>query len=230
MIFPAQKEVKATLRDVREETDWTKWFYFEVEGHDFSFLPGQWLDLRPDESFPWGGYSMMTSPEDLPFFELGLRKGKSHPTTMWLFDEAKIGDSVIIHGPGGRTVYDPKTHKESVLIMGGIGVTPLLSMARSLYGNKDFKNNKMVIFNSVKNEKEWSFRGLFSQLEKDKRIVVRTSFSHTDGHLNWRDLEGNFVDPHYFICGPPKMIEALSQGLLQGKTVPRDRIHFEKWW
>ena len=104
---------------------------------------------------------MMSSPSDLPYFELGLRKGKSHPTTGWLFDKAKKGDSVFIHGPGGRTVYDPKLHQESVLIMGGIGVTPLLSMARTLHENKELKNNRIVIFNSVKSEEEWSFKTYF---------------------------------------------------------------------
>ena len=141
MIFPTQKEVKAILVEVREETHLTKWFRFKVQDDSFHFLPGQWLDLRPDDSFPWGGYSMMSPPSDLPYFELGLRKGKSHPTTGWLFEKAREGDSVIIHGPGGRTVYDPELHQESILIMGGIGVTPLLSMARTLYENKTLKQN-----------------------------------------------------------------------------------------
>lgn len=230
MIFPTQKEVKAILRDVREETHLTKWFRFEVQDNSFRFLPGQWLDLKPDDSFPWGGYSMMSSPLDLPFFELGLRKGKSHPTTGWLFEKAKKGDSVIIHGPGGRTVYDPELHQEAVLIMGGIGVTPLLSMARTLYENKSLKNNKITIFNSVKSNEEWSFRNLFSRLETDERIVVNTIFSHKEGHLTWNNLDVPFKDPHYFLCGPPSMIEELSQGLLEGKCVPRDHVHFEKWW
>ena len=230
MIFPTQKEVKAILRDVREETHLTKWFRFEVQDDSFHFLPGQWLDLRPDESFPWGGYSMMSSPDDLPYFELGLRKGKSHPTTGWLFENAKKGDSVTIHGPGGKTVYDPGLHKESVLIMGGIGVTPLLSMARALHGKKGFGSNKIMIFNSVKSEDEWSFRRLFSELEEDERISVKTIFSHKDGHLNWKSLEVPFQEPHYFICGPVNMIEDISRGLLKGKEVPRDHVHFEKWW
>ena len=76
MIFPDQKEVKAIVKEIREETNTIKWFRFEVQESGFHFLPGQWLDLRPNESFPWGGYSMMTSPEVLPFFELGLRKEK----------------------------------------------------------------------------------------------------------------------------------------------------------
>ena len=230
MIFPIQTEVKAILRDVKEETHLTKWFRFELQDDSFHFLPGQWLDLRPDDSFPWGGYSMMSSPSELPYLELGLRKGKSHPTTGWLFEEAKKGDSVIIHGPGGRTVYDPKLHQESVLIMGGIGVTPLLSMARTLHENKELKNNKIAIFNSVKSEEEWSFKSLFCKLDEDERIVVKTIFSHNEGHLTWNSIDAPFKDPHYFLCGPPSMIEEISQGLLKGKAVPRDHVHFEKWW
>ena len=230
MIFPTQKEVKAILVEVREETHLTKWFRFKVQDDSFHFLPGQWLDLRPDDSFPWGGYSMMSPPSELPYFELGLRKGKSHPTTGWLFEKAREGDSVIIHGPGGRTVYDPELHQESVLIMGGIGVTPLLSMARTLYENKTLKNNKIAIFNSVKNEEEWSFRNLFSELDQDERVTVKTIFSHKDGHLAWDSLDVSFRDPHYFLCGPPNMIEEISQGLLKEKLVPRDHVHFEKWW
>ena len=70
-------------------------------------------------------------------------------------------------------------------------------------------------------------RELFSQLEEDERIEVRTKFSHVEGHLNWKDLGDLFNDPDYFICGPKEMIEELSQGLLQGKGTPRERVHLK---
>mgnify|MGYP001402304210 FL=1 len=62
MIFPTQKEVKAILRDVKEETHLTKWFRFELQDDSFHFLPGQWLDLRPDDSFPWTGMGVYRFP------------------------------------------------------------------------------------------------------------------------------------------------------------------------
>ena len=85
---------KAIIKKIKEETPSIRWFLFEAKDKSFQFLPGQWLDLKPEGMEKWGGYSMMGPPSDLPFFELAIRKGKNHPTTKWLYEEAKVGDTV----------------------------------------------------------------------------------------------------------------------------------------
>ena len=220
---------KAVIKKIKEETPSIRWFLFEVKDNGFQFLPGQWLDLKPEGMEKWGGYSMMGPPSDLPFFELAIRKGKNHPTTKWLYEEAKVGDSVDIQGAGGKCVYFPKDNDQVVLIMGGIGLTPLMSMARTFLNEKSLTKARMKIFYSVKNRDEWAFKDLLSELEKDERIQVKTFFSQEEGRLEKGDVLGTFKSPHYFLCGPPQMIEDLNHGLLQ-EGIPQESIHFEKWW
>ena len=113
--------------------------------------------------------------------------------------------------------------------MGGIGLTPLMSMARTFYEKPDLTQARMKIFYSVKNHQEWAFKDLFSKLNKDKRIQIETFFSQEKGRMDIDHLKGAFEGPQYFICGPPQMIEGLSEALLKS-GIPRKKIHFEKWW
>ena len=220
---------KAIIKKIKEETPSIRWFLFEAKDKSFQFLPGQWLDLKPEGMEKWGGYSMMGPPSDLPFFELAIRKGKNHPTTKWLYEEAKVGDTVDIQGAGGKCFYSPKDNDQVILIMGGIGLTPLMSMARTFFKEKSLSKARMKIFYSVKNKEEWAFKDLLSELEKDERIQVKTLFSQEEGHLEKGDVFDSSKLSHYFLCGPPQMIEDLNKGLLQEGT-PQENIHFEKWW
>ena len=222
-------ESKALIKEIKQITPTIRWYLFKALNRDFHFLPGQWIDLRPEGLPAWGGYSIMGPPSDLPYFELAVRRPKNHLVTKWLYQEAKVGHSVDIKGGGGSCFYSPQDHDQTVLIMGGIGLTPLMSMARTFNEKSSLTQARMKIFYSVKNLQEWGFKDLFSKLNQDKRIQIETFFSQEKGRMDVEVLKETFERPQYFICGPPQMIEGLSKSLLKS-GIPRKKIHFEKWW
>lgn len=105
----------------------------EVEGEILSFLAGQWvyLNLLESDGSVWAraAFSVATAPEEsLSGFELAIkiygdftkRAGKLMP-----------GDKVGIQGPFGVFVLPPEVERVA-MFAGGIGLTPLRSMLRSL--------------------------------------------------------------------------------------------------
>jgi hypothetical protein len=102
----------------------------------FAFRPGQWLDMFLDAQgiTKVGGFSLTSSPLELPSFALTVKKSPN-PPAIWCVDEAKIGDRVQCR-PGGNfhwtaaSAHQGLEAQRLLLVAGGIGVTPLYSMVR----------------------------------------------------------------------------------------------------
>ena len=45
---------KAIIKKIKEETPSIRWFLLEAKDKSFQFLPGQWLDLKPEGMEKWG--------------------------------------------------------------------------------------------------------------------------------------------------------------------------------
>ena len=79
-----------------------------------------------------GGYSITSSPADQSTIRLAIKRdGSDHPVTNWLHDDAGEGDLVEV-SLGGDFIYTPDEAASVVLIGGGIGMTPLMSIVRAV--------------------------------------------------------------------------------------------------
>jgi len=98
----------------------------------FRFLPGQWVDLsiEADGTTHTAGYSIITSPLHRGGIELAIKASARHPVARWVHEHARTGDTVRVSQGQGPFVYLPEMSDNVVLIGGGVGVTPLLSIFR----------------------------------------------------------------------------------------------------
>eukprot|EP00531_Pseudo-nitzschia_arenysensis_P011659 CAMPEP_0116139182 /NCGR_PEP_ID=MMETSP0329-20121206/13170_1 /TAXON_ID=697910 /ORGANISM="Pseudo-nitzschia arenysensis, Strain B593" /LENGTH=204 /DNA_ID=CAMNT_0003634197 /DNA_START=96 /DNA_END=707 /DNA_ORIENTATION=- len=107
-----------------------------------SFLPGQWVDFVAKPNDWVGGFSIASSPRDLPKLTLAVKKSKDRPAT-WVHndDESSVGYPVEIR-VGGDSVLDKELPlRPSVFCAGGIGVSPILSQYREFLHLRDNNNN-----------------------------------------------------------------------------------------
>ena len=114
------------------------------------------------------------------------------------------------------------------LIAGGIGITPFLSMARSLEDpthNIDFYYSMKSLSNAY----------LLSEfLEIGERLPNFRVIAYPEDEVGF--LTGDVIEQgtpdlkrrEIMICGPPGMIDAL-RSQLYAKGVPRSHVHFEKF-
>jgi len=205
----------------------------------FRFLPGQWVDLsiEVDGSTQTSGYSITTSPIHQGEIELAIKRSARHPVARWVHERAAVGDRVRVSQGQGPFVYLPEMSDNVVLIGGGVGVTPLLSIFRHVR-DAQLPTRAHLLY-SVSDSREILFR---DELDTAARTHdnLHVSITVTQPDALWHGLTGRIdpvklhaldvpVDTLYYLCGPKDMVEDMST-LLHDLGVPMNRIIFEKWW
>jgi predicted ferric reductase/mono/diheme cytochrome c family protein len=139
------------------------------------------------------------------------------------------GADAVVEGPYGSFSHRDLPGREQIWLAGGIGVTPFLSMARSLrYANEP----AVDFYYCVEHAEEAHFldelRAVAAR-RKDFRVfllardevgfVTAEQLANESGELTTREI---------LICGPPAMIESL-RSQLTAHGVPGERIHAEEF-
>jgi ring-1,2-phenylacetyl-CoA epoxidase subunit PaaE len=212
----------------------------------FAFKAGQHLTLKTEI----GGeevrrnYSLCTAPEERDWMVTVKRIGGG-VFSNWVGDELKVGDVVEVMPPHGSftTEFNTTAKRHVVGIAGGSGITPVMSLVRTLlksepdsrftllYGNRD---SGSIIF--------------LEELAKLKdRYIDRFEIYHFldaeegdvelfNGMLDRKRLDdaiehligspGTVSD--WFICGPGPMMDAAESALID-RGIGRERIHIERF-
>ena len=222
-IFPAK------VTAISQATRRIKTFRLDYGDHSYSFKPGQWIDLYGQKEKEIGGYTITSSIHDTGFIDLAVRESITHPVTQYLHNEIKAGDVVMITQGQGKFFLTPELMTTPLtLIAGGIGVTPLLSMFRSV----DKIKNELKLFYSVSSDEDILFKeelAPYTTFTVTKNPSTQWSGERSRINLDFlKKHEANF-NSHFFICGPRPMIDSISKELIDF-GVPKDHIHYEKWW
>lgn len=219
---------KATITHITSATKKIKAFRLNYGDRPFAFKPGQWIDLyAPVEGKNIGGYTITSSTADKGFIDLAVRESTTHPVTMFLHQVNPGQEVMITEGQGRFFLPEELMSSPLVFIAGGIGITPLLSMFRSL---KD--KSRLKIFYSVSSDEDIVFKdelapySVFSATKEHS-----ASWSGETSRINLEMLKKYNADlsSHFYICGPRPMIDSLVTEL-KSAGVPADHLHYEKWW
>ena len=210
-----------------------------IDNPAFRFLAGQWVELTRDiegRSYT-AGYSITNSPLYRGQIELAIKASAKHPLARWIHHRAMPGDSLQVTQGQGPFVYVPEMSDNLVLIGGGVGVTPLISIFRHVR-DAALPTCTHLLY-SVSDSREILFREeLEAAARKHDNLRVSITVTHPDAQ--WQGLTGR-IDPiklHaidmpddtlFYLCGPKGMVEDLST-MLHELGVPMSRIIFEKWW
>jgi ferredoxin-NADP reductase len=100
----------------------------------FEYLPGQFVTLHvaPGGIPTKRSYTIASSPTWRDRIEITVKREGQGLVSRWLHDELKIGDEVEIEAPNGTFTFSGKEAHRVVLIGGGVGITPLMSVVRYL--------------------------------------------------------------------------------------------------
>ncbi len=226
----------------------------------FQFTHGQYVTLR----FQINGkdvrraYSMSSSPLD----------GRTTVTVKRVFkglvsnhinSKVKAGDAIEVMPPQGRffTELDEGQQKTYYLFGGGSGITPLMSILKTVlekepkstailfYGNKD---ENSIIFKEELNQLECQYKGqlivehILSNplVEKPKGFasLLKKGVVKWQGRIGMADAKNGakFLDDYpprakaseYFICGPGPMMDAI-EGLLKERSIDEKTVHIERF-
>ena len=200
-------------------------FTFIPKGDALKYNSGQFVFLR--------FFSKNISSEPHPFSIAS--KSNSSELTVYIkklgdytseLQNIKVGDKVLIEGPYGRFNYT-ESGMDQVWIAGGIGITPFIGMTQDL---KSDMKNKVTLFYAVNLEKELIELETFTKLSQyNKNFQIITWVRDKNGFLDAKAIKdncGSLKNKEFYICGPPGMKNALSEGLL-ALGVEKDKIIME---
>ena len=200
----------------------------------FKFEPGQYVDVM----LPGGrrrSFSIASPPHDARLLELHVRRVAGGEFTAAVFGEGAMSALLAIEGPLGQFVYRPGTNPV-LLIGGGTGIAPLISMLRHVIENGIERD--MTLFWGVRSERDLYAHGVLEELarraprlryapvlsEPSPAWRGRTGLVHDAALLEIERLEQYDV----YAAGPPAMIAAVRREFaLRG--VPASRIFFDSF-
>ena len=226
------------VAEVRQERGDTTTLVMRPDGHPgFRFRPGQfgWLTL-------WGSpfkitghpFSFSSSAEaDDGRVEMTIRNLGDFTSAI---PKVPVGQRIYLDGPyGAFTIGNPADMH--VLIAGGIGITPMVSMIRTLADRGD--QRPVILLYGVKDWDSIIFReeldAIKSRLNLSVFYVIATppdGWTGETGHINAdvlrRHLPPPFAQHEYFICGPGVMMDGIEKALGE-LHVPLSKYHSERY-
>ncbi|MCV0397507.1 MAG: phenylacetate-CoA oxygenase/reductase subunit PaaK [Rhizobiaceae bacterium] len=212
----------------------------------FAFAPGQYLTLAAtiDGEDVRRSYSICSAPGD-PHLRVGVKKIADGRFSAYVNDRLAVGDTIRVMTPEGR--FTPKlggqARQDYILVAAGSGVTPMLSIARTvlghepdstvtlIYGNRS--SDTIMFLEEIEDLKDRHLGRftLINVLSREKQDVDLLN-GRIDGERIAAFAERGLIDPHsadgIFLCGPGEMIEDVAAALkLLG--VDESRIRFERF-
>ncbi|MFC1886182.1 ferric reductase-like transmembrane domain-containing protein [Thermodesulfobacteriota bacterium] len=209
-----------------------------IDDPGLPYLPGQFVFITPvsenlrREEHPFTLASSPSRPNTLQFIIRSIGDWTNQ------IDRLKIEERVFIDGPYG--IFSHKAYPGDdplILIAGGVGITPMLSMLRFMTDTNDRRPVQLIWSNKTREsivlpEVFEELKGRLKQL-KIMYIITRSGSGADDGGRLDRAkldqlLEGCSRKSRIFICGPPGMMKEVNRAL-KAAGFMATRIHTEKF-
>ena len=187
----------------------------------FTFVPGQFLNV----AFWIGGarmnrsYSISSSPTRREYIELTVRREPRGAVSRHIVDLLKVGDRIDAGGPVGRFTFTGTEADSIVLIAGGVGITPMMSIARYLT-ERSWAGDIFFVY-SCRTPADFIFADEVAALQRlNPRLRVAVTISGTEGTA-WNGHRGrigkdwltqmvpDLASRRVHLCGPPSMMDSI---------------------
>ena len=221
--------------------------------HWLAFEPGQFLVFRipvaqeaaGENGYVLRNYSLSASPAATGRYRIsvkrepapapGLPAGKS---SCFLHDEVDVGHVLVAQGPRGDFVLDKTSTRPVVLLSGGVGLTPMVSMLHALASMSD---RRAVFIHACENGDVHALRDEVNGLVATRSgLAVHYCYRspterdkagrrfHSEGMISPEILQRLLPidDYDFYLCGPPPFMQAI-YGMLRELGVPKQRIAYE---
>ena len=205
----------------------------------FDFLPGQYLNLQLniDGRRINRSYTIASSPTQRDHCELSIKREEGGIASPYLHREMREGERLRIAAPAGKFVFTGAESDRIVLIGGGVGITPLMSITRYLTDHA--WTGQIFLLLTARTESDIIFKDELDRLQKQfPNLSVRISLTRVKPDDTWTGGRGRInqawltecvPDLHQslvYVCGPDEMMSSV-QEMLAGIGVPASKIKTE---
>ena len=238
-----------TVKEVKRETPDAVSVAFDVPDglqEQFKFIQGQYLTIRVTVNGEVlnRSYSICSSPYNDEPLTVAIKKVEDGRVSTYMNETLKAGDQLEVMEPMGNfhTKLNPEHNKHYILFGGGSGITPMMSIIKSVLHMEP--NCKLTLFYGNRDEQSIIFREKLNYLESDVasgRLKV-VNILDQPGE-SWEGYRGmmkhdavlkllreqtdlNFSNAEIFICGPSPMMAEV-KAALEALMIPKEKVHIE---
>lgn len=234
-----------TTLEAREEiAEGTMAFHLR-KPNGFEFKPGQAIDVvlfpqpaTPDDQSTRHAFSIVSAPFQDDLVVATRMRDSDYKRAL---KSLAIGSQLAIDGPFGSLGLHNDPTRAGILIAGGIGITPFMSMLRQ--AAKEQRQQRLILLYSNRRPEDAAFLAELQQLEEKNpnfRLVatmteMRASSRPWTGPTGLVTAElvgsavGDLSAPIFYIVGPPGMVEAMRQTLNRA-GIDDDDIRCEEFY
>ena len=248
----------AKVNAIKHETPDVKTFMLEPEtvwssgAQGMPFVAGQHIDVRltaPDGYQAQRSYSIASAPERSDCIDITIEHLEDGEVSPYFHYVVEPGDQIEIRGPiGGPFTWRAKRNSRLLLVGGGSGVVPLMSMLRHRAASGLAESVPAVLLYSSRTENHIIYRGEFGDLDAadDNAAVLHTLTRHQPPGWTGRrrrvdiDLMRDALETldaleptatgetMCYICGPSDFVETVAQYAVELGIVP-DNVRTERF-
>ena len=210
-------------------------FHFERPA-GFGFRPGQAIDLAlPGGEEQRHAFSLVNAPDS---DELVIATRLRDTPYKRALAALRPGATVNVDGPFGTLVLHRDWRRSAVMIAGGIGVTPFVSMVR--HAAKEESAQRLLLCYSSRTPQEAAYLDELQRMER-RLAAFRVAATMTRSSPGWTGETGRMdaarllgiateiAQPVWYLAGPPGFVRALRDGLLAA-GVGEDDVRSEEFY
>lgn len=198
-----------------------------------AFLPGQYVNLVVPGSKESRSYSFSSAPGDARLSFL-IRDVPDGLMSTYMRSKAQADDFMVFSGPYGSFYLRP-VERPVLMLAGGTGLAPFLSMLRWLQANPVAQPVRLAYgvngnADLVELETLEALKAALPDFDYFTVVVDRASghprLGYVTEHLGPQHLFDGNVD--VYVCGPPPMVEGVRKWMAGAGVVPKS-FHYEKF-
>ncbi|MBB3082055.1 benzoate 1,2-dioxygenase electron transfer component BenC [Geodermatophilus sabuli] len=206
----------------------------EIDDRDsLTFLPGQYVNIAVPGTEESRSYSFSSAPQDEELtFLVKLTPGGVMST--WLEERAEVGDEISFTGPHG-SFFLRESDAPLLLLAGGTGLAPILSILRTLEGNRSDRQMHLVYGvttddDLVEIEAVEQLAGAIEGLTWDYCVADPATKAPNQGYVTglYGPEQLHDGDAAVYLCGPPAMVEAVRKHVAELGVTPSG-FYYEKF-
>jgi len=229
------------VKVIQETWDVRTFCFMSEQPVMYFFKPGQFvtLELEINGEMVMRYYTISSSPSVPYSFSITVKRDPNGLVSSWLHDNMKEGDELAVHGPVGLFNCIDFPAKKVLLLSGGVGITPMMSMARWWFDtNADVD---ITFVHSARTPQDIIYPreldhmssrvGNFALHLISEKIESGQAWHGYRGYLDQTKLDiiaPDFMEREVFCCGPAPYMNAV-KALLKNNNFDMSHYHEESF-
>lgn len=220
------RHVVRCVKVIQETWDVRTYCFMAEQPVMFFFKPGQFVTLELEiEGEPvFRSYTISSSPSVPYSFSITVKRVQGGLVSNWLHDNMEVGTVLAVHGPVGQFNSIDFPSDKILLLSGGVGITPVMSMARWAYDTN--AEIDVVFVHSARTPSDIIYhRELDMMSSRVNNFHLNLICERTESGQAWHGYRGyldiaklqmiapDFMDREVFCCGPTPYMNAVRKML-----------------